>query len=193
MQPTAIERPTRHGRPAWGSGRGSSGSVGKRAGGEARLAGADDWEAGDGPAEAWQPLTREQAQALRIAQPPLSPWRVVRWQAAVGCGVALLAALLGGRPGDFASALYGAVVVVVPGALMARGMTSRLSSLSPGASAVSVMGWSSVKIAVSVALLVLAPRIVQPLVWPALLAALVLCLNVYGLALLWRPGRKTKN
>jgi ATP synthase protein I len=42
------------------------------------------------------------------------------------------------------------------------------------------------KIAVSVAMLALAPRFVQPLSWPALLVAMVLCMKVYWLALLWR-------
>lgn len=84
------------------------------------------------------------------------------------------------------SLLYGAAVVVVPGALMARGMTSRLSSMSPGASAVSFMLWEFVKIGMSVALLALAPQIVHPLVWPALLVGLVVCIKVYWVALLWR-------
>ena len=84
------------------------------------------------------------------------------------------------------SAWYGAAVVVIPGALMARGTTSRLSTLSPVVSAVSMMGWGFVKIAVSVAMLVLAARIVPGLVWPALLASMVLCLQSYWFALLWR-------
>ena len=62
-------------------------------------------------------------------------------QAAVGGVVALLAWLLGGGREHAWSALYGAVTAVVPGALMARGMTSRLSSLSPVVSAASVMFW----------------------------------------------------
>jgi ATP synthase protein I len=69
---------------------------------------------------------------------------------------------------------------------MARGMTSRLTSLSPGTSAVSFMLWEMVKIAVSVAMLMLATRIVQHLSWPALLVGLVVCMKVYWLALLWR-------
>jgi ATP synthase protein I len=48
------------------------------------------------------------------------------------------------------------------------------------------MLWEMVKIAVSVAMLWLAPTIVQPLSWPALLAGLVLCMKVYWIALLWR-------
>jgi ATP synthase protein I len=132
------------------------------------------------------PLTREQAQALREKDPPVSPWRVVATQIATGVVVAALGVLLTGRPEVGWSALYGASVVVVPGALMARGMTSKLSSMSPGTSAVSFMLWEFVKIAVSVAMLMLAPTIVQPLSWPALLVGLVVCIKVYWVALLWR-------
>jgi ATP synthase protein I len=142
-------------------------------------------------AAAFKPLTREEAQALRAKDPPLSPWRVLGVQAAVGGVTALLAALLTGRLEMAGSVLYGAATVVVPGALMARGMTSRLSSMSPGASAVSFMLWEMVKIAVSVAMLMLAPKLVQPLSWPALLVGLVLCMKVYWVALLWRGRRKS--
>jgi len=143
---------------------------------------------------AFQPLTRAEAQALRERQPQVPVWWVVAAQAAVGGVVAVLAWLMSGDRGVFASALYGAAVVVVPGALMARGMSSRLSSVSPGASAVSFMLWEMVKIAVSVLMLALAPKIVQPLNWPALLVSLVVCLNVYLLALLWRrPAKKQQS
>jgi ATP synthase protein I len=137
-------------------------------------------------AQAFKALTREEAQALRAKEPPLSPWRVIRVQAGVGMVMALLAVLFTGRQEVAWSMLYGAATVVVPGALMARGMTSRLSSVSPGASAVSFMLWEMVKIAVSIAMLMLAPRLVQPLSWLALLAGMVLCMKVYWLALLWR-------
>lgn len=141
-------------------------------------------------AVAFKPLTREEAQALRTKEPPLSPWRVIGVQLVVGMGVALLAALLTGSATAGWSALYGAATVVLPGALMARGMTSKLSSSSPGASAVSFMLWEMVKIAVSIAMLMLAPKILQPLSWPALLVGLVLCMKVYWFALLWRGKRK---
>jgi ATP synthase protein I len=166
---TAIERPTRNDR--WDD--------------EELAASTGGWS------KAFKPLTREQAQALRAADPPLSPWRVVAVQAAVGVAVALLALLLTGSQEMGWSALYGAATVVVPAALMARGMTSRLSSMSAGASAVSFMLWEGVKILVSVAMLMLAPKLVQSLSWPALLVALVLCMKVYWLALLWR-GRAVK-
>ena len=98
----------------------------------------------------------------------------------------MLAGLITARVDVGWSALYGAAVVVVPGALMARGMTSKLSIVSPGASALGVMWWSLVKIGVSIVMLMLASKLVQPLSWPALLATMVLCMQVYWLALLRR-------
>ena len=138
-----------------------------------------------------QPLSRAEAQALVAQDPPVSPWRVVAVQAAVGGVVALLAWLLTGRFEILVSALYGAVTVVVPATLMARGTTSRLSSLTPVGTAASFMLWEFLKLGVSVALLMLAPRLVPNLSWPALLVALVLCIKVYWVALAWR-GRRAR-
>jgi len=135
-------------------------------------------------------LTSEEASALRAKDPPLSPWWVIGVQFWVGVVVALFAALITGEQRIGWSALYGAATVVLPGALMARGMTSKLSSVSPVGSAVSFMVWEVVKIAVSIAMLMLAPKLVQSLSWPALLVGLVLCMKVYWLALLWRPASK---
>jgi ATP synthase protein I len=148
----------------------------------------DRWaDAEDGEANArFKPLTREEAAALRAQDPPVSPWWVVAVQAVVGVVAALFGWLVTGRTEVGWSLLYGAATVVVPGALMARGMTSKLSSMAPGASAVSFMLWEAVKIGVSLAMLALAGRVVQPLVWPALLVGLVVGMKVYWVALLWR-------
>jgi ATP synthase protein I len=153
----------------------------------------DPWadldDAADGPP--YKVLTREEARALAARSPAVSPWRVVAAQAVVGGVVAALAWLIMGEQSYVWSALYGAATVVVPGALMARGVTSRLNNMAPSVSAVSFMSWEAVKIAVSVALLIGAPKWVPHLSWPALLVALVLCIHVYGFALLWR-GRTMK-
>lgn len=140
----------------------------------------------DGSEDSFHKLTREEAAAWRTRNPRVSPWRVVAVQGAVGLVVAMLAWLLTRRLDVLGSALYGAATAVIPGALMARGMTSPLSAMSPVASTVSVMGWGSVKLMASVAMLGVAPKVVQPLSWPALLAALAACLMVYGFALRWR-------
>jgi ATP synthase protein I len=144
-------------------------------------------DAEDGEANTrFKRLSREEAAILRAQDPPVSPWRVIAVQAVVGVVAALIGWLATGRSEVGWSLLYGAATVVVPGALMARGMTSKLSSMAPGASAVSFMVWEMVKIGVSLAMLVVAGKVVQPLVWPALLAGLVVCMKVYWVALLWR-------
>jgi len=148
----------------------------------------DNWgdEQDEAAKQAFKPLTREQAQELRARNPTVSPWRVIAVQIAVGAVVAALAWLITQRMEVAWSSLYGTATVVLPGVLMARGMTSRLSSVSPGASAVSFMLWELVKIGVSVVMLMLANRIVQHLSWPALLVSLVICMKVYWVALSWR-------
>jgi ATP synthase protein I len=148
------------------------------------------WDDGADDEPPFKPLSAKEAAAWRSDNPQLSPWRVIAVQAVVGLVVALLARLVAGEMVVFWSALYGAVVVVLPGALMARGMTSRLSSLSPGTGAVSFMLWEFLKIGVSVLLLMLAHRIVVPLSWPALLVGLVVCIKVYGVAFWWRRPKK---
>jgi ATP synthase protein I len=148
------------------------------------------WDDDDAADERFERLTPSQAAAFRARNPQVSPWRVIAVQAAVGGAVALLAWLLGGGREHAWSALYGAVTAVVPGALLARGMTSRITRLSPAVSAVGVMVWETVKIGATVVLLMAAPQLVRPLSWPALLAALAACLSVYWFALLWR-GRKS--
>ena len=138
-----------------------------------------------------RPLTRAEAADLVARQPVLSPWRVVAAQVLMGAVVAALVQAYTGDRLRVASALYGAAVVAVPGALMARGATSRLGTISPLISTVNVLGWATVKIVVSVAMLALASRIVPGLNWPLMLAALALCMLTYPFALLWR-GRPAR-
>ena len=143
--------------------------------------------AGDADDESEVPikvLSREEAQALRERNPSVSPWRVIAVQTVVGLAVSVLIGLFAGFGGAAWSALYGAAAVVVPGALLARGMTH--SRTNPGAAVFGFMFWEMVKVGMAVAMLVAAPRVVQDLSWPALLVAMVVCVKVNWLALLWR-------
>ena len=130
-------------------------------------------------------LSREEAQALRASIPQVSPWRVVAAQAAAGLVCGAISWLVTQRSGAAWSALYGAAAVVVPGALLARGMT-RGTSPNPGAAVFGFMFWELVKIGVAVGMLLAAPRVVPGLSWPALLVAMVVCVKVNWWALLWR-------
>ena len=149
------------------------------------------WDDGaDGVANAsFKSLSREEVAVLRAQEPPVSPWRVVVAQAAVGVVAALIGWAVTGLAHVGWSLLYGAAAVVVPGALMVRGITRPVARASAGAGMASFFVWETVKVGLSVAMLVSAPALLQPVSWPALLAGLVLCLKCYGVALLWR-GRK---
>lgn len=138
------------------------------------------------------PLTRLQAQALRAKQPSVSVWQVVAAQAAAGLVVAVLCFAVSGRAELGWSALYGAASVVLPSALLARGI-ARLSGTGPATAAVGLMFWEGVKVLLSVAMLIAAISVVPDLSWPALLAALTVCLSMNWLALLWRGGLTMKN
>ena len=135
-------------------------------------------------------LSRAEAAELAARQPAISPWRVVAYQVLSGLAIAALVQLVTGDVLLTASALYGAAVVAVPGALMARGATSRLGTISPLTSTVNIMGWAMVKIVVSVVMLALASRIVPGIHWPVMLGTLVVCMQTYAFALLWRGRGK---
>lgn len=138
--------------------------------------------------------SRQEAEAWRRENPPLSPWRVVAVQAVAGLACSAITMGLTQRSEAAWSALYGAAVVVVPTALLARGMTRDLSAVksAQGAAGVAVfsfMLWEMVKIGVAVAMLAAAPRVVADLSWPALLVAMIVCVKMNWLALLWRRRR----
>jgi ATP synthase protein I len=131
----------------------------------------------------FQPLTAEQVRELRVRQPLLSVWRVVAAQALMGLVLALLVWLVTGRLAAVYSAVYGALAVIVPAALFARGLTSRVASMNAGSAVFGFFLWEMVKIGLTVAMLIAAPRLVNELSWPAMLVGLVVTMKVYWLAL----------
>lgn len=129
-------------------------------------------------------LSREEAQALKAQLPQVSPWRVVAAQAVAGLLCVAITWLLTQRSGAVWSSLYGALAVVLPGALLARGMTRGTGS--PVAAAAGFLFWEMLKIGVAIAMLVIAARVVPGLSWPVLLLTMVVCMKVNWVALLWR-------
>ncbi len=138
----------------------------------------------------FKPLSAEEARKLREQHPPVSPWWVVGGQVVVGVVAALAAWLFTGRENVGWSAGYGALAVVIPSAVFARGLTGRFSSLNAGTAAFGFMLWEMVKIALTVAMMVAAPRLVRELSWPALLVGLILAMKVYWVALAFAPRKR---
>ncbi len=137
-----------------------------------------------------KPLTFEEARRLREQNPLVSPWWVVMGQVVVGLLVALAAWGITGRQNVGWSAGYGALAVVIPAAIFARGLTGRFASLDAGSAAVGFMVWEMVKIASTIALMAAAPKLVADLSWPAMLVGLIVTLKVYWLALAFKPRPK---
>ena len=139
--------------------------------------------------EDFKPLTAQEAQALRERDPALSPWWIVGMQCVAGLSVALVAWGVSGAVAAW-SAAYGALAVIIPAALFARGLMSRFSSLHAATASFGFFLWEAVKLAVSIAMIAAAPRLIENLSWLALLVGLVVTLKMYWLALLMRPKPK---
>lgn len=136
----------------------------------------------------FKPLTAEQARQWRENNPLLSPWRIVGWQVVAGALVAALAWMLSGRAEVAWSAGYGALAVVVPAALMVRGL-SRQAGVA-GAALAGFFVWELVKVVLTVAMLLAAPKLVPGLSWLALLAGFVVAMKVYWVAMWLHPARR---
>jgi ATP synthase protein I len=133
---------------------------------------------------AFKALTPEEVSALRAKNPPVSPWRILAAQAVFGVACALVTWGLTHRASAVWSALWGAAVVVVPGALLAWGI--RRGTGNPASAAVSFMFWELVKIAVAASMLVGAAVWAHDLSWPAMLVTMVVSLKMGWLVLLLR-------
>lgn len=149
-----------------------------------------DTEAPEGLDEEFKPLTAEQARELRAKNPSISPWRVVAGQWVVGLLLALAIWGLTGRQNLGWSAAYGALAVVIPSAIFARGLTGRFSSLNPGTAVFGFFLWEMVKMALSIAMLIAAPRLITALSWPAMLVGLVVTMKAAWLAVMFSPRRR---
>ena len=129
-------------------------------------------------------LSPAEAQAVREKNPSLSPWVVLAGQGGVGLVVSLAAWWLTSEISAGWSALYGSMAVVVPSALFARGLMSKVSSINPAAAVTGFFLWEMVKIGLVLAMLFAAPKLVPDLNWPAMLVGLVVTMKVVWL-ILW--------
>jgi len=142
------------------------------------------------PYRDFKPLTADEALKLRQRQPSISPWWVIAGQLAAGFLAALMAWGLTGKASIGWSAGYGALAVAVPAAVFARGLTNRLSSLSASTAMVGFFVWEMIKIALTLAMLLAASRLIKGLNWPAMLAGLVVAMQAYWVALMFAPKAK---
>ena len=139
--------------------------------------------ADDGLEPDFKPLTPEQAAAWRQRNPVTSPWRVLALQFLVGVVVAVLTGLVSGQQQLAASVAWGVVSVVIPGVVFARALVRQMRLKQAGAALAGLFVWELVKIVLTVALLLVAPKVIAGLSWLALVAGFVVTMKVYWLAM----------
>lgn len=148
----------------------------------------NQWPSDEALEDNFKPMSSEQAQKWREANPSVSPWRVLAWQAFVGVVFAVCVGVVMGSASMAWSAAYGAVSVVLPGAVFARGLVRQMRSRRLGGGAFAgLMFWELAKIVLTIAMLLLARVMVPGLSWLALLAGFVLTMKVYWVAMWLRP------
>jgi ATP synthase protein I len=140
--------------------------------------------ADDGLEPDFKPLTPEQAAAWRQRNPVSSPWRVLALQVLAGTAVAALTWVVSGQQRLAASVAWGVVSVVVPGGVFARALSRQMRLKQAGSALAGLFVWELVKIVLTVALLLVAPKVVAGLSWLALVAGFVVTMKVYWLAML---------
>ena len=136
----------------------------------------------------FKPLTAQEAQEWRKRHKTLSIWRIVLAQVLVGLIAVLVAWFLSSKSQIAYSVAYGALSVVVPSLVFARGLARGRGSA--GGAMVGLFGWELVKILLTVAMLVAAPRVVPGVSWLALLVGMVITMKAYWVALLVRRSAR---
>jgi ATP synthase protein I len=135
-----------------------------------------------------QCLTASQAQELRVrlgkSGSLISPWQIIVGQLLAGAVFASLAWLITGKSSVAASVAYGALAVVVPAAMFARGLMSQFSSLNALTAGFGFFVWEMIKIVATVVLIAIAPKLVADLDWLAMLIGLIVTMKVV-FVLLW--------
>lgn len=139
--------------------------------------------------EEFKPLTRQEADKVRSRIRSVSVVKVLATQLVVGVLVALIAWGLTGRQYAGWSAFYGAAAVIFPATLFARGLVRQKAVPNAGSALMGFFVWELVKIGVTVAMLLAAPRLIQQLSWLALVAGFVVTMKVYWLAM-WLQLRR---
>jgi ATP synthase protein I len=146
----------------------------------------------------FRPWTAEQAQEFREMNPQISPWRVVVGQLLVGLLLAAVVGVVTGRLSLAVSVGYGVIAVVLPAVVFVRGLLRGVSSVGAvgkvvGAAVFGFLLWELVKIAMTVVMLIAAPKLVVNLSWPAMLMGMVVTMKVYWVALVFGRAFKAKD
>lgn len=142
----------------------------------------DTWHEDEALEPEFKPLSAEQARQWRLTHRELSPWRILLMQAGAGILLALGVGLWTQSAVLVGSAAYGVVSVLLPGAMFAWGLRRQMHAGDTGRALKRLMVWESAKLGLTIAMLVMAPRLLTGLSWLVLLTCFVVTLKVYWVA-----------
>ena len=119
----------------------------------------------------------------------MSPWRVLLLQALAGLAIVGGVAVVSGSASLVASVAWGVVAVWLPALVFARALSRQMRQGKAGSALVGLFVWEFVKVALTVALLLVAPKVIAELNWLALLAGFVVTMKMYWLAMVLHMKR----
>ncbi len=129
------------------------------------------------------PWSQEQADTWRKTNPSLSPWRLIVLQIAALIVVVLLLVMMSAPGSIVLSVAYGGGCVVVPAAMFWRGVRERKAGEDIRNRMMKFVVWELAKIALTIAMLFAAPKLIKELNWLALVASFVVTMKLSWLAL----------
>lgn len=129
-----------------------------------------------------KPWTADQVLDFRAKNPELSMWKVVFVQAGVGLALSILIWGLGQPPQNAYSCAYGTFCVVFPALVFVRGLLRVRVLRSLQGSVAGFFLWEFVKVLLTMAMLALAPQLVENLSWAWMILGLIVTLKSYWLA-----------
>ena len=138
--------------------------------------------------EVFRAMTAEEAQEWRRRNPQVSAQRVIGMQVLAAGIVTVIMFAWWGRAAGM-SAAYGALAVLMPAMVLARGLRRQSKVRDPAAVFMSFVVWEAVKVVLTVSLLLAAPKLVPSLNWLALVAGFVVTMKVYLVAA-WLQSRR---
>jgi ATP synthase protein I len=127
-------------------------------------------------------LNRDEALLVKASNPVLNPWLVVAWQVVATLLIGFLGLVLTQQKHIVYSMLWGGLCVVIPSGLFARGVARGKDFESLRLSLSNFLVWELLKVALTIAMLLMASRVVSDLSWLALVASFMVVTKVYWLA-----------
>lgn len=141
-------------------------------------------------------MTAAEAERWRAKNPNNGVGWALKAQCLAGAVAIICFALLQvytGENGLVQSSFYGALVVVVPSWVSMRGMTSKFGGHSVSASVIRFFVWEFAKIGLSIAMLMMAPRVLgESLSWLALIVSLIVAFKGFWVFVFWQQWAQAR-